>query len=396
MWMATTRFRANTWAAPGLPRNGSWWNGYVGLQVIALGDGQFDAVLYTGGLPGAGWDRSEKTKLSGKLEGNVVRLEQGPTVIEVDGTSALITYPGYSPRSRITKILRGSPTSGKRPPREAIVLFDGTNSDLFKNGKISDDGLLMEGTETRDAYSDFSLHIEFRLPYMPYARGQGRANSGVYLQSRYEVQVLDSFGLEGVHNECGGLYKQRRPDLNMCFPPLRWQTYDLKLTAAKFDTDGKKTQNARLTVLHNGVLIHNDVELTNKTGAGRPEGPEALPTKLQNHGNPVRFRNIWLVEGDADIVGDSDASGRLAQQQGRMSSGSQGTRRTGRGTATDSRTRRLPDYRQRPSVYYGGPDLHPRPLHQYRHMEYNPTSRRYEPIRRYAPIPPDRRGYWTW
>ncbi|MBT6158069.1 MAG: DUF1080 domain-containing protein [Planctomycetaceae bacterium] len=278
--------------------NGSWRTGYVGLQVVALGDGKFDAVLYTGGLPGAGWNRRDKQQLSGMREGDSLRLQDGPFTIDVNGRRAEISYEGQSANSRIDKILRISPTVGNRPSHNATVLFDGTNTDLFKNGRMTENGLLMEGADTRDAYRDFTLHLEFRLPYMPHARGQGRSNSGVYLQSRYEVQILDSFGLEGVHNECGGLYKQRPPAVNMCYPPLRWQTYDLTLTSAKFDKSGKKIKNARLTVRHNGELIHDDVELKNKTGAGRPEGPEALPTKLQNHGNPVRFRNIWLVQHD--------------------------------------------------------------------------------------------------
>ena len=110
------------------------------------------------------------------------------------------------------------------------------------------------------------------------------------------MQILDSFGLAGKNNECGGLYHYVEPATNMCLPPLSWQTYDIDLTAAAFDTAGKKTRNARLTVRHNGVLVHDDVEIARKTGAGKPEGALALPTKLQNHGNPVRFRNIWLVD----------------------------------------------------------------------------------------------------
>ena len=129
---------------------------------------------------------------------------------------------------------------------------------------------------------------------MPYARGQARANSGVYIQRRYEVQILDSFGLKGVHNECGGLYRQQEPDVNMCFPPLSWQTYDIEFTAAQWNAAGEKTANARLTVLHNGEPIHRNRELRNKTGAGKPEGPEPLPIYLQDHGNPVQFRNVWL------------------------------------------------------------------------------------------------------
>ncbi len=140
------------------------------------------------------------------------------------------------------------------------------------------------------------MHIEFLVPYMPSARGQGRGNSGVYLQSRYEVQILDSFGLEGAFNECGALYRQRAPDLNMAFPPLSWQTYDITFHAPVFDVCGNKCRFGRLTVLHNGVAVQNDIRIQTKTGAGQPEGPSVLPIKLQNHGNPVQFRNIWLMK----------------------------------------------------------------------------------------------------
>jgi hypothetical protein len=132
---------------------------------------------------------------------------------------------------------------------------------------------------------------------MPYARGQGRANSGCYLQGRYEVQILDSFGLEGKNNECGGIYTIKDPDVNMCFPPLAWQTYDIDYTAAKYDESGKKTAHARMTVKHNGVLIHENVELTKATTAAPvKEGPEPGPIYIQDHGNPIRFRNIWVAE----------------------------------------------------------------------------------------------------
>jgi hypothetical protein len=146
------------------------------------------------------------------------------------------------------------------------------------------------------------MHIEFRTPYMPLARGQGRGNSGVYIQERYEVQILDSFGLEGEANECGGLYKQRPPEVNMCLPPLSWQTYDIYFTSARWDQQGAKIANARLTLLHNGVPVHNDYELTGKTGSGKTETPEPRPILLQNHGNPVHFRNIWFQPCDAARV----------------------------------------------------------------------------------------------
>jgi hypothetical protein len=161
---------------------------------------------------------------------------------------------------------------------------------------VDDQGLLIAGATSKRKFQSCQLHVEFLLPFMPTARGQGRANSGVYLQGRYEVQMLDSFGLKGENNECGGLYSIKAPDVNMCFPPLSWQTYDIDYTAAKF-VDGKKTQDANMTVRHNGIVVHKSVPLPHATTAAPvPEGPEPAPIYLQDHGNPVRYRNIWLVE----------------------------------------------------------------------------------------------------
>ncbi len=143
---------------------------------------------------------------------------------------------------------------------------------------------------------DHQLHIEFRTPFKPLARGQARGNSGVYVQSRYEVQVLDSFGLSGEDNECGGIYKIAKPRLNMCFPPLTWQTYDIDFVAAKYDQSGKKTSNAIITIKHNGVTIHDKLELKSGTPGRLPEGPTPEPLYLQGHGNPVVYRNIWVVK----------------------------------------------------------------------------------------------------
>lgn len=149
---------------------------------------------------------------------------------------------------------------------------------------MSEDKLLMEGVNSvRNNFKNFTLHIEFRLPYMPKARGQSRGNSGMYLLGT-ETQMLDSFGLSGEPNECGGLYKWRRPDINMCYPPLRWQTYDVDFEASE---GGKPSI---MTVKHNGVVIHDKVQLKNRNSQGN--------IHLQNHGNPVRYRNIWILEKD--------------------------------------------------------------------------------------------------
>jgi hypothetical protein len=131
---------------------------------------------------------------------------------------------------------------------------------------------------------------------MPEAEGQHRGNSGVYLQERYEVQILDSFGQPSTIDGCGALYKQRRPDVNMCLAPGVWQTLDLDFRAPRYDAQGNKRSNARITVLHNGVVIHHVVELPTKTGAGRSEGPDPRPILLQSHDSEVVFRNIWIIK----------------------------------------------------------------------------------------------------
>ena len=150
---------------------------------------------------------------------------------------------------------------------------------------------------TKRKFTDFKLHVEFRTPFLPDARGQGRGNSGVYLQGRYEVQVLDSYGLEGKDNECGGIYKVGAPLVNMCLPPMQWQTYDITFRAPRFDASGAKTDDAVITMVHNGMTIHDRRAIPGPTG-GALDGNVAQPggIYLQDHGNPVQFRNIWLVE----------------------------------------------------------------------------------------------------
>ncbi|WP_417731993.1 family 16 glycoside hydrolase [Rosistilla oblonga] len=259
---------------------------YVGpkraMQVIALGDGEFEAVIFGAGLPGDGWDKTP------------------PQRVPLDADAVLDLVDA----NQMQRVDRKSPTLGQQPPPGAIVMFDGTTETLdahWQSGRMTDDGLLIEGVTSKDRFDDFRLHLEFRTPFMPAARGQARGNSGVYYQGRYETQILDSFGLAGAMNETGGIYTIRDPDLNMCFPPLAWQTYDADFTAARYDGDGKKTADAKLTVRLNGVIVQQNVALPHKTRAApNDEGPQPGPLYLQNHGNPVRFRNIWVQPRDAD------------------------------------------------------------------------------------------------
>lgn len=250
----------------------------LGVQVIALGDGQFRAITYPGGLPGAGARIAEQSVTEGGRE----------------------AIQSMFDRMKVERVERSSETIGLEAPEGAIVLFDGTQETLeahwHDGARMTDDGLLMQGATTTDTFQDFTLHLEFLLPYMPKARGQGRSNSGMYLHGRYEVQILDSFGLEGLDNECGGIYSISRPDVNMCLPPLVWQTYDVEFTAARFDAAGNKEHNAHAVILHNGVVIHDrDLEHMTPGGPLDSESAEPGPLYLQDHGNPVRFRNIWVV-----------------------------------------------------------------------------------------------------
>ncbi|MEX2139829.1 MAG: DUF1080 domain-containing protein [Pirellulales bacterium] len=267
----------------------------VGAQVIALGDGKFRMVGFHGGLPGDGWDGSDRREADGARKGDRAVFEFDENTVVIEDKKIVVTDGSGSRRGELKKLERKSPTLGKKPPEGAIVLFDGKSTNSWQKARMTDNGLLMQGVTSKQKFGSHSLHIEFRLPYQPAARGQQRGNSGSYLQGRYEVQMLDSFGLEGKNNECGGIYTIAEPKVNMCYPPLTWQTYDIDYTAAEYD-GAKKTKNARVTVKHNGVTIHDNVELTHATTAAPlKEGPEPGPVYLQDHGNPVRFRNIWVV-----------------------------------------------------------------------------------------------------
>ncbi|MEX2578238.1 MAG: DUF1080 domain-containing protein [Verrucomicrobiales bacterium] len=262
--------------------------GAVGVQAADIGDGNFHVLTYRGGLPGDGWDGSA-------IEAEKVGRGELKTLV-----------------AELKRVERESETLGKKAPEGAIVVFDGEKTEHIKGGVKK--GLLMAGAKTTTAAGDFHLHVEFRLPFKPDRplSSQDRGNSGLYIFDNYEVQVLDTFGLDfdadnnAVETEslntqwCASLYKFKAPDVPMAFPPLRWQTYDIDFTAPRFEGE-EKVENARITVRHNGVVVHDDLELPGGTGAGakRPE-KEKGTLLFQDHGNPVAFRNVWLVEEDEE------------------------------------------------------------------------------------------------
>ncbi len=270
----------------------------IGLQVKAVGEGRFQARLFEGGLPGNGWcgDRPVH-ELAGTADGRLLTLRGGEWVVAIRYPYATVYHRGGSYIAGLTKVVRSSPTFGAAPPPGAIVLFDPKSPSLgeLQDARLTADSLLARGAQTRRTFRDFRLHVEFRTPAMPTARGQQRGNSGIYLQRRYEVQILDSFGDAPAFNGAGSIYRTRPPNINMSFPPGQWQTYDIEFFAARFDACGTKVAPAVVSVWHNGVLIHYRFPLPNKTGAGQPEGPEAGPVLFQDHRDNVVYRYAWIV-----------------------------------------------------------------------------------------------------
>jgi len=271
--------------------------GKVGAQVVAEGHGKFVVRLLKGGLPGDGWDGRTEVRVPAQTANGKMTFSSDQTSGSIaDGKLSLSLYGDTAVLERVE---RRSPTEGLKPPEGAVVLFDGKSAGEWEKGQLVEGQYLNRDVTSKRKLGDFSLHLEFRTPFMPESRGQQRGNSGVYLQGRYEVQVLDSFGLPAKDNECGGIYKVATPKVNMCFPPLSWQTYDVDFTAARFDAAGQKTADAVVTVKHNGVVIHESVKLPRATPGGplTEEGPQPGPLFLQDHdGDPVVFRNVWVVE----------------------------------------------------------------------------------------------------
>jgi Domain of Unknown Function (DUF1080) len=169
------------------------------------------------------------------------------------------------------------------------------NQWVFKDGVLTASPM-WESLVTPETYQDFRMHVEFNVNHVPSVDAEKNGNSGIYIQQRYELQILNSHGVTQENYKpsyAGSIYRQKMPDQLVSKPAGEWQSYDIVFRAARFDGE-KKVASARISVRHNGVLIHDDYVLTNKTGAGRKEGPEPLPILFQGHQNQVKFRNAWI------------------------------------------------------------------------------------------------------
>lgn len=235
------------------------------------------------------------------------------------GAACLLTLPVLAQQTKMkpeeTEVWEPEPrvvtTTPGKAPSDAIVLFDGTSLEQWVSSKDGSSAAAWEiadgaftvvkgtgGIQTKETFSDYQLHVEWRSPTEIQGEGQGRGNSGIFMQGLYEVQVLDSYNNRTYSNgQAASIYKQRIPLVNATKAPGEWQTYDIIWTAPRFNADGILVSKARVTVLHNGVLVQNNVELDGATeyiGIPKYKAHGAGPIMLQDHGNPVSFRNIWI------------------------------------------------------------------------------------------------------
>jgi hypothetical protein len=272
-------------------------------KVVDEGD-RHRVVLYT--TPETPIDQGAYVEISGQVEESELALSglsggYGWKGQIKDGT--LSVKSGYGQYFEMKKIESKSPNVDLKPPQNAVVLlpYEPGKAPSLSNWTNDAWVALPDGSmqitpkrganRTKQQFGDIKqLHIEFWLPLEPKERGQGRANSGVYLADQYEVQVLDSFGLLETSGDCGGIYNVARPRVNASLPPETWQTYDITFRAPRMDASGKVTELPRLTVIHNGVKIHDNLEIP--MARHRAKGP----LQLQDHGHKIQFRNIWVVE----------------------------------------------------------------------------------------------------
>ena len=192
--------------------------------------------------------------------------------------------------------------------KEKVYLFDGTDLSGWKSrwsGNTPDwkveDGIATVGHEdivSDYQFSDAHIHVEFRIPDMPDCTGQAKGNSGVYVHGCYEIQVLDSYGIENPHNDdCSGIYSIQAPLCNAFLPAEEWQTYDIIFRAPRFNQYGEIAEDGRITLLQNGIVVHNNFILPSVTPGGITENRRVAkgPLMLQDHGNAVSFRNVWVM-----------------------------------------------------------------------------------------------------
>jgi Domain of Unknown Function (DUF1080) len=267
----------------------------VGVQVAATGKGKFSAVGYIGGLPGDGWDRSPLHGSKGEIKDGMAEFKSDEYSSTVKNGLLSISVAQVK-ISELKKENRQSPSLGEKPPAGAVVLFDGSSAENFESGKIDEEGLLLAGCASKEKFGSGLVHVEFRVPYLPDAQGQERGGSGVVIQGRWEIQILDSFGDEASDKGCGAIFGIKPPDQNLCYPPFAWQTFDIEFSEPKYE-DGKKVEGseATVTVRQNGRPIHRRTKLL-QTTAGAPvaAGPGPGPIVLEDKTSAVRFRNIWF------------------------------------------------------------------------------------------------------
>ena len=270
---------------------------FAQTAVIKIGDGTQEVRVE---VPGKG--REGRFTFTGAVDLGALGGKA-----EVSGKIAGETFTGAIKTKKeaaftLKRTFPEPPTRGMAAPEGAVALYDGTNLDqhwnLIPHWCPQPDGSVQicnTNLQTKEEFGSGLYHIEFMTPFLPEERGQGRGNSGCYILGRYEVQVLDNFGWEPKDNLCGGIYQKAVPITSACLPPEEWQTYDIEIQAPKFDGAGVKTSDAVITVRHNGILIHDKVVLPSVTPGGVSDQDAAKgPLFFQDHGNTVKFRNIWF------------------------------------------------------------------------------------------------------
>ncbi len=301
---------------------GDWQGDELVAQVIPRGNGNYQINL----LPQFDAKVEPLAVVQGHAADGTLTFDQDDWLGKAKGEQLNGSRPqdGEPVPFKLQKVSRPSPRVGSRPPEGAIVLFDGTGFGEWEvhRGRLPTPKIVWELVDdsmrvapidpktqaghslvTKRRFIDFRFHLEFRLPLMADKTGQARANGGVAFEDAnwYELQILDSYGLEGLDNECGGLYKIAAPAVNMCRPPLMWQSYDVEFHSPRYDDAGNRTKPGCISVNHNGVQIHKDVQLpdSDKASKRRKADPAAVSSGriiLHHHKNPIQYRNIWVEE----------------------------------------------------------------------------------------------------